>query len=433
MDLLTHSLSEINAGLDGSSVRVAGWVHEVRDVGKLVFIVLREREGLAQVTVKKSDSPELAKLAEALVKETSVYCEGVVKKNPGVSAFGCEIVPSKIEVLGKVVKQVPFEITGKVPVDLDVRLEKRSVDLRRLETQAVFRVRSEMQRAFREKAFELGFQEINTPTILESASEGGTDVFEVKYFERKAFLAQSPQLYKQLAVLGGMTKVFMTVPVFRAEKHNTTVHLNESTQMDFEAGFIDDVQGISLLEEVFLHILNSVKKNCSSQLKVLGSDFAVPKEIPRFTYTEILEALEKKGFVVGWGQDIPKEAEAQLEKILGVEAFFTTRWPTLSRAFYSMPLPENPKICKSYDLVFKGLEIASGAQRIHDPDLLVEQLKARNLKPADFEWYVDAFRYGAIPHAGWSIGAERLCMKLANRSNIREAALFPRDRTRLTP
>jgi len=307
------------------------------------------------------------------------------------------------------------------------------VDLRRLETQSVFRIRSQAQKAFREKVLELGFQEINTPSLLESASEGGTDLFEVKYFERRALLAQSPQLYKQLAVLGGMTKVFMTVPVFRAEKHNTTVHLNESTQMDIESAFIDDGQAMDYLETVFLHILKSVKENCSSELKLLGSEFHIPSKIPRFTYTEILEKLEQKGFVVEWGQDIPKEADSQLEHILGAEAFFTTRWPTMARAFYAMPVEEKPLECKGFDLVFKGLEIASGAQRIHDPDLLVKQLKARNLKPEEFEWYVDAFRYGPVPHAGWSIGSERLCMKLSNRQNIRECALFPRDRNRLTP
>ncbi len=343
---LTHSPREITPELDGKHVRIAGWIHEKRDVGKLLFLVLREREGLAQITIKKADQPQLAEIAGSLVKETSVYVEGTVKKNPGVSAFGCEITPSKIEILGKVVKQVPFELTGKVPADIDVRLDKRSVDLRRLETQATFKIRAELQRAFREKAAELGFQEINPPTLLESASEGGTDVFEVKYFEKKAFLAQSPQLYKQLAVLGGMTRVFMTVPVFRAEKHNTTVHLNESTQMDIEAAFIDDAKAIDFLEEFFLHVLKSVKKNCSPQLKLLGAEYNIPKEVPRFTYDEVLHALGKKGFKVEWGQDIPKEADSQLPQILGAEAFFTTRWPTLSRAFYAMPLEENPKISK---------------------------------------------------------------------------------------
>src|SRR3989338_3633227 len=321
---LSHSLSQITTALDGKKVRVAGWVHEKRDVGKLLFLVLREREGLAQLTIKKAEQPELAAIAEHLIKETSVLVEGVVKKNPSVSAFGCEISPSTIEVLGRVVKKVPFELTGTVPADIDVRLDNRSVDLRRLE-----------------------FQEINTPTLLESASEGGTDVFEVKYFEKKAFLAQSPQLYKQLAVLGGMTRVFMTAPVFRAEKHNTTVHLNESTQMDIECAFIDDNQAISYLEEFFLHILRSVKKNCASQLKFLGAEYEVPERVPRFTYDEILEKLDEKGFKIDWGQDIPKEADSQLPKILGAEVFFTTRWPTLARAFYAMPLEENPKISKS--------------------------------------------------------------------------------------
>lgn len=430
---ISHSVSEITPDLDGKHVAVAGWVHETRDVGKLFFIVIRQGSGLAQIIIKKEASPELAAIAKDLVKETSIYAEGTVKKNPGVTAFGCEIAPSKLEIIGKVVKQIPFEVTGKVPADLDVRLDNRVIDLRRLETQAVFKVRGELQNAFREKALELEFQEINTPLVLESSSEGGTDVFEVKYFEKKAFLAQSPQLYKQLAVLGGMPRVFMISPVFRAEKHNTTVHLNESTQMDIEGAFLDDEKAIDLLEEFFLHVLKTVKKNCAKELTLLESHFEVPEKIPRFTYDQVVERLGNHGFKIDWGQDIPKEAESKLGEFLGAEAFFITRWPTESRAFYSMPVEGNEKVCKAYDLIFKGLEIASGAQRIHDADLLTKRLKAKGLEPNDFEWYVDPFKYGGVPHAGWSIGAERLCMKLANRSNIRECALFPRDRNRLSP
>ena len=427
--LRTHYVGDASGG----EVTLAGWVHEIRDLGKLAFVILRDRTGLIQITVKKNECPaEMVKTVEGLVKETAIAVTGTVKKSE-IAGLGKELFPEKIVVIGKIHKKVPFEVTGKVPADLDVRLDNRFIDLRRRETNAVFRVRAEAQRAFREKCLELGCQEINPPCIVETSTEGGTDLFKVKYFEKDAFLAQSPQLYKQLAVVGRLDKVFMTVPVFRAEKHNTTQHLNEVTQMDVEIGFADDEDALNYLEDVFLHILKSVKKNCGPELGLLGVKVSEYEGIPRYTYDDVLEALKKKGVKVAWGDDFSKEQEARIPEALGTDLFFVTRWPTKCRAFYSMPLQENPEVCKAYDLVFKGMEVASGAQRIHLPELLIKQLKAKGLDPDNFESYVDAFRYGAIPHAGWSIGAERLTMQLCGLENIREAALFPRDRHRLTP
>ncbi len=431
----THYCSEIVPALAGKRVKLAGWVHEIRDFGAVKFILLRDRSGITQLTIKK-DSPETSKelveAAESLVKETAIVAEGVVAGKT-IAKVGREIMPTRIEIVGRVLKQVPFEVTGKAPAEIDVRLDHRSIDLRRLETRAIFKIRSEAQKAFRNAMLDLDCEEITPPCIVAESTEGGTDLFHVKYFEREAFLAQSPQLYKQLAVIGGLDRVFMTTPVFRAEKHNTTVHLNESTQMDCEIGFADDEDALEFLEKTIIAILAAVKKNCAAELALLKSDFSVPHDVPRFEYGEIIEKLEKKKIAMEWGEDFSKETEQKLPALLGSELFFITRWPTKIRAFYSMPLPENPKVCKAYDLSFKGLEIASGAQRIHDPALLVKQLEFHGLKPKDFEPYVDAFRYGAVPHAGWSIGLERLVMRLANRDNIRECALFPRDRTRLTP
>ncbi|MFH1750053.1 MAG: aspartate--tRNA(Asn) ligase [Candidatus Micrarchaeota archaeon] len=431
--LRTHYVSEVGTADEGKDITLAGWVHETRTFGPINFVILRDRTGLMQIILKKGETPEpLIEKAKKLVKEAAIVVKGKVRSSK-MANLGRELVPESIDVVGEVLKQVPFEITGKVPADLDVRLDKRFIDLRRIETQAVFRVRSEIQRAFREKLLEQKFQEINPPSLVEAATEGGTDLFEVKYFEKKAFLAQSPQLYKQLAVMGGMDKVFMICPIWRAEKHNTTQHLNEITQMDIEMGFADDKDALDALEKVFLHILNSVKKNCADALKTLSVELNVPKEIKRHTYTELVDLLSKSNFQMKWGDDFSKENEGHLQQLLNEEAFIITEWPTAVRAFYSMPLPDNPKICKAYDLMYRGLEIASGAQRIHIPDLLVKQLKAKEVDPKNFESYIDAFRYGAIPHAGWSIGSERLTMKLCNLQNIREASLFPRDRNRLLP
>lgn len=230
-----------------------------------------------------------------------------------------------------------------------------------------------------------------------------------------------------------MDRVFMTIPVFRAEKHNTTSHLNEVFQMDIEMGFGDHNDAMDALDAVFKHMLACAKKNCADALKTLGVEVKIPGEIKRYTYSEVVDLLNENEAKINWGEDFSKEQEKKMVELLGDEAFFITAWPTKVRAFYSMPNSENDEVCNAFDFMYRGMEIASGAQRIHQPELLVKQLKARGLNPDDFNFYVNAFRMGAPPHAGWSVGMERLVMKICERENIRECALFPRDRNRLTP
>jgi nondiscriminating aspartyl-tRNA synthetase len=223
------------------------------------------------------------------------------------------------------------------------------------------------------------------------------------------------------------------MPVFRAEKHNTLAHLNEVLQMDIEMGFADHNDAMDVLETVFLNILSHVKNSCGKELETLGANIAVPEKVPRYTYTELIDALSKSGHPIKWGDDFDREAEAKVCEIMKTEAYFITEWPTEQKAFYAMPKEGEEKLCNAYDLIYRGMEISSGSQRVHSPELLIKQLKARNLNPADFEFYINAFRVGAPPHAGWSIGLERIAMKMAGLQNIRECALFPRDRMRLTP
>jgi nondiscriminating aspartyl-tRNA synthetase len=427
----THYISDAKK-LIGSEVTLAGWVHEVRDLGKLKFVQLRDRSGIIQVTAKAGREPDAALAAMSVPKETVVKVTGKVSASK-IAESGCELIPSSFEILNDITIKVPFEVTGKVPADLDVRLDYRYVDLRTEKTAAIFAIRSVVANAFREKALMEKFVEVHPPCIVEAATEGGADVFKLQYFEKEAFLVQSPQLYKQLAVIGGMDKVFMTVPVFRAEKHNTLSHLNEATQMDFEMGFATPEQAIDMLEAVALHCLARVKENRASELKVLGRDLQVPDKIPRHTYTELVEKLKAAGVPFTWGEDFSRETEAKLAEVLGYSTYFITKWPTEIRAFYSMPSDEDPKVCNAYDLNFEGLEISSGAQRIHKPEILINALKSRGLNPADFEFYVNAFRVGAPPHAGWSIGLDRFTMKICGLHNIREATMFPRDRVRVKP
>jgi aspartyl-tRNA synthetase len=418
--------------MNGEKISLAGWVHELRDLGKVKFLILRDRTGLIQVTGKRGVTDEAVLNSMNLVKESVVKVTGIVREEKQARG-GVELNPTEIINLNPVEVKIPFEVTGKVPADLDVRLNHRQIDLRRMETSAVFKIKSQMLRSFRERLYQLGFTEINPPCIVSAATEGGTELFPVEYFERKAFLAQSPQLYKQLAVIGGMDKVFMTTPVFRAEKHNTTTHLNEIISLDVEMGFANHEDAMDVLEDVMKRIIASVTKSCPEELKLLGVDLKVPGKMGRHTYTRVVELLNESGEKLRWGADFSREQELKATELLGEELFFITEWPTESRAFYSMPNEQNPKICNGFDLMYGGMEIASGAQRIHLPKLLVEQLTSRGLDPKEFEFYVSAFRMGAPPHAGWAIGAERLAMKLCNRSNIRECSLFPRDRTRITP
>lgn len=427
----THYISEAKKS-KGEKVGIAGWVHDVRDLGKLKFVIVRDRTGLIQVTMKKGLVPDKVLESALLNKEDVVAFAGQLKDNK-IAPDGIELIPEKFELLNKVERKLPVDPTAHVDSELDTRLDFRYLDLRKSQISSIFRAKSIAANSFREKLLEFRFVEIHPSAITGAATEGGADVFPIQYFENRAFLVQSPQLYKQLAVIGGFDKVFMTLPVFRAEKHNTTTHLNEITQMDVEMGFADHDDVMGVLEKVTLHILARVKEEMGQELEVLSPGFSVPEKVPRFTYTELVDKLNEAGFEFKWGEDFSKDAEKKISELIGEELYFIYDWPTEVRAFYSMPDESDGKICHAFDLVYRGLEIASGAKRIHLPALLEQQLKARGLDVHDFEFYLNAFRMGAPPHAGWSIGLERLVMRICNLENIREAMMFPRDRTRLHP
>ncbi|MCX8163134.1 MAG: aspartate--tRNA(Asn) ligase [Candidatus Micrarchaeota archaeon] len=417
---------------ENKEVVIVGWINELRDIGKIRFVQIRDKTGIAQVVAKKETSPKEVFEKIDNPKETVVAIKGIVRKST-IAKSGYEIEPLEIEILNSLSAKVPFELTGKVPAELDTRLDYRYVDIRRHNVYAIFKIKSRIINAFRQFLLNKGFDEIQPPVLVAAATEGGAELFEVKYFEKEAYLAQSPQLYKQLAVIGGMDKVFITMPVFRAEKHNTLEHLNEIIQMDCEIGFCDEKEAIELLKETFKHIVKEVKNNCKKELDLLGTELKTVEEIPSYSYSQLVEKLQEHDAKIEWGQDFDREHEKKLNQILKKEAYVITKWPTKIRAFYSMPEEENPEICKAYDLVYKGLEISSGAQRIHQPELLIGQLKKRGQNPENFKFYIDAFRVGAPPHAGWSIGLERITMKICDLKNIREAALFPRGRNRRTP
>lgn len=428
----THYIADAKK-LEGKKAKIAGWVHDVRDLGKLKFVHVRDRSGIMQVTMKKGIVDDKLLESVEVNKEDVVCFEGKIKDNK-VAPDGVEMIPDGFELLNKVTRKLPVDPSGHVPSDLDTRLDYRYIDLRKKDISTIFKIKSDMITTFREHLVsEEKFMEVQPSAITGAATEGGTEVFPVEYFETKAYLVQSPQLYKQLAVIGGLDRVMITMPVFRAEKHSTTSHLNEITQMDIEMGFADHLDVMDILEKTTLKMLGNVKKKFGNDFKEFGKELVVPKKVPRYTYTELVDKLNSEKFEIKFGDDFSREAEKKITEILGDELYFIYDWPTSVRAFYSMPDEKNEEICHAFDLVYRGLEIASGAKRIHLVDVLEKQLKKRGMEPSDFEFYLNAFRMGAPPHSGWSIGLERFVMKICNQDNIREAMLFPRDRMRLAP
>jgi aspartyl-tRNA synthetase len=414
-------------------MQINGWVEEIRNLGGIKFIKLHTTSGDIQVTLpKKKVSNEVFDLVDKITRQSALSVMGDVQKNKEAPE-GKELIPKSIEIISFAETPLPLEPSEKTPAELDTRLDWRFLDLRTERSLSIFKIQNEILRAFREFLTKEGFFEAQPPCIIASASEGGADLFKIPYFEKEAYLAQSPQLYKQMCAIS-LGKAFMITPVWRAEKFNKPTHLNEIRQMDIEMSFVkSEENAMQVLENVFVHILKSVQKNCEKELKYLKRELKIPKlPIKRVTYTEAVEELKKIGEKMEWGNDFSKLQEEKLSKVF-CDVFFIKDWPSQIKAFYTMPDEKDPKICHAFDLIYNGLEIASGTQRIHIPDLLIKRIKESGLNPNDFKYYINCFRYGAPPHAGWSIGLERITMKITGMDNIRECCMFPRDRNRLTP
>ena len=416
----------------GEELTLTGWVARKRDLGRIVFFLLRDASGVIQVTVKEEETPEVWQIVSGLGREDIVKVRGYAKRSE-VSYAGIEFIPEEVEVLNKAASPLPFDPTGKVKAELDTRLDYRFFDFRTPRTSSIFKIQTQILRAFREFLLDRGFIEIQPPCIISSASEGGAELFSVPYFEREAYLAQSPQLYKQMCAIS-LEKVFTVVPVWRAEKFNRPTHLNEIRQMDVEVAFATEEDVMGLLEEVLVYILEEVRDRCNGELEVLRRKYEIPSlPLQRVTYTKAVELLRERGEEIVWGDDFSKPQEKLLLSIVGGEAFFIKEWPTVQKPFYVMPYEKRPEICHAFDLIHEGLEISSGTQRIHLPELLRKQILAKGLDPKDFEYYINCFAYGTPPHSGWSIGLERLTMTVTGMRNIRECCMFPRDRNRLVP
>ncbi len=418
---------------NGKSVAVAGWVHAVRDVGALVFVILRDRSGLLQLICKG----ESAEAARQLSLESSVTVSGAVKVDEKIKMGGVELVVDTIKLVTGSLPKLPVDVAGKTETNFEHRFDHRVIDLRREEPQAVFAVQSTLCNAFREFLNKQGFTEVHTPKIIATGTEGGTSLFPVKYFEKNAFLAQSPQFYKQMLVGSGFERVFEIAPVFRAEEHNTPWHLNEYVSLDFEMGFIkDENEVIKQTEATLKYMLKKVSEKNAKQLAKFNIHLAIPKKIPVIKYWELPKIFASMGKEFDVKQDLTRELEGLVcqysREKFGSDFVFVNNYPADLRPAYTQPHTRKG-YSRGFDLLFDDVEIVSGGQRVHDVALLEKRFAEKGFNPAEFEFYFEVFRYGMPPHGGQAFGLERLTARLLKLNNVREATFFPRDRNRVTP
>ena len=427
--------SQVAVG-DGT-VSVGGWVQDVRNLGGISFITMRDRDGTYQVTMpKKKIDPELFAMLTGLSRETVVRIEGEVKES-NQTATGWEIIPSAAEVISAAAVPLPLGVVDKVNVEMDTRLNHRFMDLRKPEVRAIFELKSIMVELIEEAVRSNGFRQVYTPKIGAAGAEGGAELFKVQYFDRPAYLAQSPQLYKQILMSTGLDRVFEIGPAFRAEQSNTNRHVTEFISFDGEMSWIENEEEVmAMIEEVIDHVLRGLKERGAKQLEVLGKEINVPaRPYPILTYSECLSIVQEAGLPLKEGDDLGTEGEKIVGERMaekGCDLYFIAEYPEEAKPFYIMEKDGTP-YSFSFDLDYKGQEICSGGQREHRYDVLVARMQKKGLDPEDFEFYLEAFRYGMPPHGGWGIGMERLLVKALDLPNIREAILFPRDPARLTP
>ncbi len=425
----SHYSNEITPSMDGTQVTVMGWVLTIRGHGNISFATLCDKNGNISVIAKKGDCPdEIREKISSLKAHSSIAIIGKVKsseKAPG----GFEIIPTEMRVFSQVEKIPPFEPTVKTVKNIETRLEVRPIDLRRNALQHIFITRSLVLASIRDYFIDQNFLEINTPKIIATATEGGAALFPIFYYNKEAFLAQSPQLYKEQLTMS-FEKVFEIAPIFRAEPSRTNRHLAEAISIDLEEAFVDYNDVMTRIEEIIRISVNTVNDFAKENP---DTEFIIPKTqetIPRYSYDELVEKMLKVGAKVEWGDDL---YPSNLKKI-GLEGFYFIKdWPLGPKPFYVKESKSNPKISESFDLMFGDLELSSGSTRIEKRDELEERMKNKGMKTDAFDYHLGAFDYGVPPHAGCGIGLERLIMALTGTENIRDVTFYPRDVDRLTP
>ena len=424
----THNIEDLNSGMVGQKVIFGGWIEDLRKLGKMTFLTVRDVTGLTQVIVKDD---EVSKEVEGITRQSVIRIEGKVQETKARD-FECEVKAEKINVLAKAVHPLPIDPIGRLESNIDNRLNARALDMRNQKTASIFKIRHHVLASLRKTFAEKKFIEITTPKLIGSASEGGANLFSLPYFDKQAYLAQSPQLYKEQMTIG-LERVYEIASFYRAEKSHTGRHLSEFTSIDIEAAFMDYTDVMDVLESLVVDVYKYIAENCKKEQETLGIEIKVPPTpFERITYSQVLEELKAEGEDLKFGDDL---LDSHL-RIVGKKHpgfFFLTEWPMKLKPFYIREKDDNPDISRSFDLQFGFLELSSGGTRLHDPKKIKERLKEQGLDPTQFENHLQAFDWGMPPHAGWGMGLERLLTTLMGIDNVREVILYPRDPDRLTP
>ncbi|WP_316505111.1 aspartate--tRNA(Asn) ligase [Nitrosopumilus sp.] len=425
----SHYSNELRSSMDGETVTVMGWVLTVRGHGNISFVTIRDKNGDIPIVAKKGGCPdEIREKISILKAHSSIAITGKIKSSEKAPT-GFEIIPSELRVFSDVQKIPPFEPVAKTVKNIDTRLEVRPIDLRRKVLQHIFNARSLVLKSIRDYFNDQKFTEINTPKMIATATEGGAALFPIFYYNKEAFLAQSPQLYKEQLTMS-FEKVFEIAPIFRAEPSRTNRHLAEAISIDLEEAFVDYNDVMNRIEEIIKIAITTVNDYVKNNPDAEFAIPAIPENIPRYSYDELVERMQKAGAKIEWGDDL---YPSNLKKI-GLEGFYFIKdWPLAPKPFYVKDSKSNPKVSESFDLMFGDLELSSGSTRIEKRDELAERMKNKGMKTDAFEYHLGAFDYGVPPHAGCGIGLERLIMALTSTENIRDVTFYPRDVDRLTP
>ncbi|MFL6523697.1 MAG: aspartate--tRNA(Asn) ligase [Nitrososphaera sp.] len=431
----THYSKEITLSMEvDDEIVIMGWVASKRDHGNIQFILLRDMYGEIQVTVKKREcSDSLFQLAEEVKEHSSIGVRGRVRPQEKVQN-GVEVVPIEIRVFSIARKAAPFLVQSRTStVGIDTRLDLRAVDLRRNYLRSIFRIRQTVVSSVREFLLAQKFIEVNTPKMIATATEGGAALFPIFYYDREAFLAQSPQLYKEQLTMA-FENVFEIGPIFRAEPSRTNRHLSEAISIDVECAFVNYNDVMSLLERMVSKIVDTLKEKNQDELEYLHLQLpSMNVPFSKYRYSYIVDRLQEAGERIQWGDDLSPQIMKSIKHEHFDDFYFIIDWPTSIKPFYIKPNTEDSTICESFDLMCGGLEVSSGSTRINHKDQLVKRMTKQGLKPEAFDSHLRVFDYGVPPHAGFGLGLERLMMALTKVENIRDVTLYPRDIDRLTP
>ena len=423
----THLIEDLNSSMEGEDVLFGGWVVDLRKLGKMAFLTVRDVTGMCQVIVK-GDSMNLL---EGLNRQSVVRISGKIQTSKAKD-FDFEVLAIEIQILAKAEYPLPIDPIGRLESDIDNRLNSRALDMRNQKTASIFKMRSKVLASIRETLIKKKFIEINTPKIIGSASEGGADLFGLDYFGKQAYLAQSPQLYKEQMTIG-LERVFEISSFYRAEKSHTGRHLSEFTSVDIEAAMMDYTDVMNVLESIIIDVFKNTSENCKIEQQEIGYEIKVPNSpFEKVTYTQALDELSSLDIKLEFGEDLQDSHLRSLgEKHPGF--FFLTDWPMKLKPFYIHEKDDDPTLSRSFDLQYGYLELSSGGRRLHNPEQLKSRIKEQDLDPASFEEHLKTFGWGMPPHSGWGLGLDRLMTVLIGIDNVREVVLYPRDPDRLKP